>query len=508
MQFLESLLSSLTLSAIAVAVATWLVGSAVYRLYLSPIAKFPGPKLAALTYWYEFYYDVIKDGGGKYTRKIEELHEIYGPIIRINPHELHIGESEFYNDFYSIRKLEKYAPYYNIFAVNDTHFSAVTDALHKRRRAPIDPFFTRTAVNKLQPHFQFYIDKLCDRLKVYKQTGEVLPLHYALGALSTDVASSYIFGVPKGQLEKPDWGQSFVDAFHEYMRVATFFRFFPTLLNTLVTLPDSIMLKLSGEPFQLVMYATEQSKINKERAEKGVKEPRGDQLCMMEQLFNSDLLPPSEKQLYRLRDEGSAIQGAALETVALAMTHQMFFILRHPHILRRLKKELEDAIPNPQNIPAWTELEKLPYLTAVIKEGLRMSLGTGNRLPRVNPNEEIVFHQWVIPRGTPVGMTVRGCMRDEKIFPNPNTFDPERWLVGDVKERERFYVPFSKGARMCLGMHFAYAEMYLTLASILRRFDLELYETTEVEMEYKHDFFAPQFEYTSKGLRVTVLPGK
>jgi len=78
MQFLESLLSSLTLSAIAVAVATWLVGSAVYRLYLSPIAKFPGPKLAALTYWYEFYYDVIKDGGGKYTRKIEELHEIYG----------------------------------------------------------------------------------------------------------------------------------------------------------------------------------------------------------------------------------------------------------------------------------------------------------------------------------------------------------------------------------------------------------------------------------------------
>lgn len=49
---------------------------AVYRLYLCPIAKFPGPKLAALTFWYEFYYDVVKRG--KYTFKIKELHEEYG----------------------------------------------------------------------------------------------------------------------------------------------------------------------------------------------------------------------------------------------------------------------------------------------------------------------------------------------------------------------------------------------------------------------------------------------
>lgn len=50
----------------------------VYRLYLSPVAKFPGPKLAGLTFWYEFYYDVIKRG--KYTFKIRELHKQYGTI--------------------------------------------------------------------------------------------------------------------------------------------------------------------------------------------------------------------------------------------------------------------------------------------------------------------------------------------------------------------------------------------------------------------------------------------
>ncbi len=54
----------------------YVIGLAIYRLYLSPLAKFPGPKLAALTLWYEFYYDVIKEG--RYTWRIREMHDRYG----------------------------------------------------------------------------------------------------------------------------------------------------------------------------------------------------------------------------------------------------------------------------------------------------------------------------------------------------------------------------------------------------------------------------------------------
>ena len=54
----------------------YLVGLGIYRLYFSPIAKFPGPKLAALTLWYEFYHDVVR--GGQYVFKIDEMHEQYG----------------------------------------------------------------------------------------------------------------------------------------------------------------------------------------------------------------------------------------------------------------------------------------------------------------------------------------------------------------------------------------------------------------------------------------------
>ncbi len=56
----------------------YLVSLVLYRLLLSPLARFPGPKLAALTLWYEFYYDVIR--GGQYGRKIAELHQEYGRL--------------------------------------------------------------------------------------------------------------------------------------------------------------------------------------------------------------------------------------------------------------------------------------------------------------------------------------------------------------------------------------------------------------------------------------------
>lgn len=57
----------------------YLIILAVYRLYFSPLAKFPGPKLAALTLWYEAWYDIVKSG--QYTFKIRELHEIYGTRV-------------------------------------------------------------------------------------------------------------------------------------------------------------------------------------------------------------------------------------------------------------------------------------------------------------------------------------------------------------------------------------------------------------------------------------------
>jgi hypothetical protein len=72
MAYQEFLGTAWPLIAISAAVVYVLTGG-IYRLYLSPISKFPGPKLAALTLWYEFYYDVVRNG--RYMWEIEKMHE-------------------------------------------------------------------------------------------------------------------------------------------------------------------------------------------------------------------------------------------------------------------------------------------------------------------------------------------------------------------------------------------------------------------------------------------------
>jgi hypothetical protein len=75
------LLSDLSLHMAVAFAVLFLVTGVIYRIYFSPLARFPGPKLAALTLWYEFYYDVIKRG--KFTWEIQQMHQKYGNLLTV-----------------------------------------------------------------------------------------------------------------------------------------------------------------------------------------------------------------------------------------------------------------------------------------------------------------------------------------------------------------------------------------------------------------------------------------
>lgn len=106
-------------------------------------------------------------------------------------------------------------------------------------------------------------------------------------------------------------------------------------------------------------------------------------------------------------------------------------------------------------------------------------------------------------------MSIYSIAHDENIFPSSYTFNPSRWLddpkgPDGQKPLSRYMVSFGKGTRSCLCIHLAYAEIYLALASIIRRFNMNLWNTTSEDVQVSRDMFLPRPKRGSKGVRVLV----
>jgi cytochrome P450 len=169
------------------------------------------------------------------------------------------------------------------------------------------------------------------------------------------------------------------------------------------------------------------------------------------ELLLNQSIPPEEKTDLRLGDEALVLVSAGLSTTAGALTVASFHISNNPRILQKLHAELK-AAQSVSNAPLDRhKLEQLPYLNGCVHEGIRLSGGgVGVRLTRLAPDTALQYGDWTIPRNTPVSMTNIDVLMTESIFHNPNDFLPERWI--NDKELERFFVPFGKGSRSCLGI--------------------------------------------------------
>jgi cytochrome P450 len=127
----------------------------------------------------------------------------------------------------------------------------------------------------------------------------------------------------------------------------------------------------------------------------------------------------------------------------------------------------------------------------------------------VNPKGSFQYENYTIPAGYAVSMSSYHMHHNESIFPDSNSFEPLRWVPDSEvtkgkKPPTRYLVSFTKGTRQCVGMHLAYAELYIVLANVFRRFDLELWETGKESVELYCDKFVPRQREGVPGVRVLV----
>ncbi len=213
---------------------------------------------------------------------------------------------------------------------------------------------------------------------------------------------------------------------------------------------------------------------------------------------------PEEKETDHLQDEAQTIIGAGTVTTGHILAIVTFYIISNPSIQSRLEAEIEGIMFHTVGKPKWHQLEQLPYLTAVITEALRIGYGVSHRLQRIFPDTVLQYNGYDIPTMTPVSMTGVLIHDNTSLFPNPRTFNPERFI--EQPQLKKYLVPFSKGSRQCAGLNLAYAELYLTLAAMFApgRPKFELFETDISDVETKHDFLNTCPRLDSKGIRVTI----
>ena len=137
-----------------------------------------------------------------------------GPIVRINPNELHINDPDYYDEYSpgGSRRIEKPKSYAECFGPIESVFSVVSHEHHRLRRSAINPYFSKRSINQFAPIIQGVVYKLCIRLEEAKKTGELINMQYAYAAMTTDVINEYCFSRTYDAVLTPDFNVDFYES--------------------------------------------------------------------------------------------------------------------------------------------------------------------------------------------------------------------------------------------------------------------------------------------------------
>ncbi|KAL4807717.1 cytochrome P450 [Aspergillus unguis] len=182
---------------------------------------------------------------------------------------------------------------------------------------------------------------------------------------------------------------------------------------------------------------------------------------------------PHNLEMGEIVAEISIMMNAGSDTTAIALRSVLFFLIKNPACLRKLREEVDEVLGEDVVAP-YAKVKHLPYLRACLDESLRMLPPVIFGLPRRTPPEGTNILNEYIAGDTSVSMSAYVVHHDESIFEDNNTYKPERWLGEAGKALQSYFIPFSTGARGCIGRNISYLEQTVLLASLVHRYDFAL----------------------------------
>ncbi|KAK5996914.1 Cytochrome P450 monooxygenase sdnT [Cladobotryum mycophilum] len=482
----------------------FLAAVAVYRLLLHPLARVPGPRLAALSNaWYAYH---VRNG-----RTVElgrKLHQKYGEVVRVGPNELWFNSKEAFDTIYNTTK-----------GFEKTDFYLATSLIIQR----IDW--------RLQPHFYDSLDLLSERdAKRYRlqrrligrvyQTANILRHEEAIDSVLKQVIAR-LEGLQGQEIDLKEWmhiiaveclgasvlswspgllkdGTDWSSSSHSYLgwRRKSVLGLFPTMAKLglrskwvdwifrdiwglTFTSPDSfksffpdvgkrINRRIKAALVSRGPKVWKMTKVSK--GSKGQESERQDLLADLIQLHKEK---PEFTEMY-LRKMAVTNFGAGHETMASTLTSIVAMIGTHANVQKRVAEEVRSL-----NDPAsCANASNLPYMRAAAREAMRLNPVLSMSLPRLVPGSGLQLHGYFIPGDTTVGCNPVALHRNEEIIgPDPDSYDPDRWLDADLDEvrvMERYNLNWGGGARTCPGKNLAEMVVYKVVPALLTHFDVEV----------------------------------
>ncbi|EKG18598.1 Cytochrome P450 [Macrophomina phaseolina MS6] len=465
---------------------TYTITTIIYRLFFHPLRKVPGPFLAKFTELWR----TGKYFAGDWHDEILKLHRQYGPIVRLSPNEVSFVDKDALVQIYGHGKSNQKTDWYvtwDMPNVSRNAFMAIDIREHSMLRKRVAGAYSMSSILTMEKLLHERVDTLCARFAEIAREGTVIDLYDWASFLAFDVVGTVAFGKPFGFLDKGKDDIGLIKAIYNAFWWTSNCGYLPmggkiVLHPATQKIADFFNSTLSGAT-SMTAFAKEQvlKRMESVPREGGAKRDMLDHFLSMKQ-------PNGEPcGLFEIIGEASAIVAAGADTTAIGMRSVLGHVLLHPKSYRRIQREIDEAYSahlaenEPQQEIPYTVLEKLPYLQACVKEGLRLHPSILWQLPRRTPPEGITIRGHYIPPSATVSMSPKAHNRCREIFgDDADEWRPERWIPGEgsseesVREMNKFDTSFGYGSRVCIGKNLALVEIHKFIFEVLHRFDVEL----------------------------------
>ncbi|KAL4961183.1 cytochrome P450 [Aspergillus stella-maris] len=175
--------------------------------------------------------------------------------------------------------------------------------------------------------------------------------------------------------------------------------------------------------------------------------------------------------------ETNILMDAGSDTTAIALTNVLYYLIKNPNTLAKLRNEVAAVLTEGEEIAPYSKVKSLPYLKACLDESLRLSPPVPRGLERKTPPEglEIMGHR--IAGNVTVSVPAYVAHRNPSLFPDPESYNPDRWLCASPEQSRDMraaWIPFTAGARACLGRNITIMEQQILIATLVYRYEFKL----------------------------------